>query len=78
MYNFYNAMNPFFVSIYMSLTVMLGSFFLLNLMLAAIWTSFTKVMEEDEESNLPAVTTEEEDIDQAKLNSGRRSDNSSM
>jgi hypothetical protein len=51
MYNYYNAMNPYFVSLYMSLTVMLGSFFLLNLMLAAIWTSFTKVTEEDENEN---------------------------
>ena len=50
MYNYYNASNPYFMSLYMTSVVMIGSFFLLNLMLAAIWTSFEKVKEKELEN----------------------------
>jgi hypothetical protein len=49
MYNYYNTSNPFFLSIYFTLVVLLGSFFVLNLMLAAIWSTFNKEHEKEEE-----------------------------
>jgi hypothetical protein len=42
MYNHYNATSPYFLSIYFSLVVIIGAFFVINLMLAAIWSTFTK------------------------------------
>ena len=43
MYNYYNAGNPYFLSIYFSAIVLLITFFILDLMMATIWTTFKKV-----------------------------------
>jgi hypothetical protein len=43
MYNYYDSWNPVFVSFYFSCVVLVGSFFVLNLLLAAIYSSFSKV-----------------------------------
>lgn len=40
MYNYYDATSPLYVSVFLTLIVLLGSFFLLNLMLAAISISY--------------------------------------
>jgi hypothetical protein len=47
MYNHYGATSPYFLSLYFSIVVLLGAFFVLNLMLAAIWTTFTKESEKE-------------------------------
>jgi hypothetical protein len=47
MYNHYNAASPILLSIYFTLVVLMGSFFVLNLMLAAIWSTFNKEHDED-------------------------------
>jgi hypothetical protein len=49
MYNFFNAQNPYFLSIYFSAVVLVVSFFILNLMLAAIWSTFTAESEKERE-----------------------------
>jgi hypothetical protein len=51
MYGFYDSWNPLFTSLYFSFVVMLGSYFLLNMLLAAIWTNFTKVSEDEKEAD---------------------------
>ena len=43
MYNFYDSTNPGLASVYFSLLVMIGAFFLLNMLLAAICTNFKKI-----------------------------------
>jgi hypothetical protein len=53
MYNHYNATSPLFLSFYFSIVVLLGAFFVLNLMLAAIWTTFTKESEKEGIENGP-------------------------
>ena len=42
MYNYYNAWNPVIISIYFTVVVVIGSFFLLNLLLAVLWVSFER------------------------------------
>lgn len=43
MYNYYDCWNPWFVSLYFTIVVIMGAFFLLNLLLAAIYMNFGKV-----------------------------------
>jgi hypothetical protein len=54
MYNYYDSWNPVFVSLYFSCVVLLGSFFVLNLLLAAIYSSFSKVKASEEEKKREA------------------------
>ena len=57
MYNYYDCWNPVFVSLYFTIVVIMGSFFLLNLLLAAIYSNFTKVrkrIEEEKDKETPA------------------------
>ena len=46
MYNYYNAGNPYFLSVYFSAIVLLIAFFMLDLTIAAIWSTFRKVTDE--------------------------------
>ena len=54
MYAYYGSFNPGLLAVYFSIMVIIISFFILNLMLAAIWSSFRKIKEEDKlELELP-------------------------
>ena len=46
MYNYYNAWNPVIISIYFTVVVVIGAFFLLNLLLAVLWVYFEQVHKE--------------------------------
>jgi hypothetical protein len=52
MYNYYDSWNPVFTSLYFSAVVLAGTFFVLNILLAAIHSSFTKVRDAEEEKLL--------------------------
>ena len=57
MYNYYDCRNPVFVSLYFTIVVIMGSFFLLNLLLAAIYSNFMKVrkrIEDEKDKETPA------------------------
>lgn len=43
MYNLYDLNSPILVSVYFSLIVLVGSFFLFNLLLATIWLNFDRI-----------------------------------
>ena len=64
MYNLYDSRNPFLSSIYFSLLVMIGAFFLLNMLLAAICTNFKKIRNaENPEYNRPKDSVRGEKAD---------------
>ena len=58
MYNFYDSRNPISTSIYFTAIIVVGSFFLLNLLLATIWLTFTKIRDtENSENNIRILLT---------------------
>jgi hypothetical protein len=63
MYNYYNSWNPAIVSIYFTTCVIVGSFFLLNLLLAVLWMNFniTK-LEGKEEDDVELVISVPESL----------------
>ena len=47
MYAYYDSTSPVILSLYFGSSVIIISFFILNLMLAAIWSSFKVINDED-------------------------------
>ena len=48
MYDYYGSHSPLLLSLYFSVMVIFISFFILNLMLGAIWSSFKIINKEDQ------------------------------
>ena len=48
MYEYYGSHSPLLLSLYFSVMVIFVSFFILNLMLGAIWSSFSIINNEDQ------------------------------
>ena len=48
MYDYYGSHSPLLLSLYFSVMVIFVSFFILNLMLGAIWSSFRTINNEDQ------------------------------
>ena len=52
MYDYYGSHSPLLLSLYFSFMVIFISFFILNLMLGAIWSSFKIINQEDQQKEL--------------------------
>jgi hypothetical protein len=49
MYYYYDSFNPALLSIFFCVLVLISSFFVLNLMLAAIWSKFKEVSDDEKQ-----------------------------
>jgi hypothetical protein len=69
LYNYSDSLNPYFLSLFFCTIILIISFFILNLLLAAIWSTFTRVAsvereKVDRERRMRMLSTHKADLPQ--------------